>query len=779
MDIGLLKDSKQQQQLIRAFANRSAARLLGNQCILAFADATAALVLSNYHHEKASRRAIAALERLGVKTHVLIDTDIVNLLHGAGRGVCGSVPEEGVEAAFDDANELYRTAVTGGKGSRAALNGALDKYSSIVKCLRGVGSLCSGVLIATKVEDMLSNSVTLCVENARVAIEKASEMAIAAAVVLPSKRAFDLVKEARAALIGTRARLGRTRISNYGDVGVGKEALCQDEHTNKMARLLAQTVLKMSDADQVADFGSKIEVVEPMKTQPRIVGVDEEWVAKMMNYGYKGCCMLPHSMVPAVVSQPPPIEWIRKRLGFSGFYAEESKMSWWWQASLAEVYKERASPYVTISRNALRNIPHQPLKAVKGTVIMVGHVGLDCMADYMNNDGVETSFVGVETCSFNSAASRVLWRACGHFESPADLVMLMYSTTWSAEALRVFKLCASMEFKAEDLTESQRTHLKRWMNATSKPLSSARNIVRQRISNSPDETVAAGCWMMCDEKEREEVARYQLTGDMPAMNSEEHELRYASFLMADADDEIGTSVVPSVLGTVSIRQIADSTGETLMQKITAVLCKRAKALIEMHTSGVIKAIFLNADVRSIANDLSAKNPKSVVWSNLVDYSSFDRFHATASTIAKKDCVHHAYSTNWTQDVFGASPIDLMRIENVEERKKSVMRVLKAGQDIEKGLIKMMCMNRAFKSVLPANPLNTMQRAMQVPTVVEAWLDRFRSEADAVGGATVLQSGFAASLPVSAYGDHTLSFAFTYDPNINLKVKDFRDAVEGA
>ena len=213
-----------------------------------------------------------------------------------------------------------------------------------------------------------------------------------------------------------------------------------------------------------------------------------------------------------------------------------------------------------------------------------------------------------------------------------------------------------------------------------------------------------------------------------------------------------------------------------MQKTTAALCNRARALRAMRASGKIKATFINADVRAIAKDLGSRKPKTVVWSNLVDYFSFERFHAVASSIGSRSCVHQAYSMNWTHSVFGASPLDIMQIEDLSERKKVALRVLRAGHNINREISKRTGMSSSFKDVLPTNPMNIMQRSMQGPKVQEAWLDRFLSAADAVGGATLLTSGFACTLPMSDYGDYTMHFAFTYDAKLDVQVKDFADAL---
>lgn len=182
------------KQLARALANRSAARLLDKDFVMAYADATAALLVSGHSHAKASHRASEALAKLAVKRHVLVDTDLAEQLKKGERGTA-SVHRGDFEAAFNKANKSYGQALR--KGDACALADALAGYSNIVKALRGPFSLCTGALLASRADELVELGDNL---------ESAAQIAVAAAVVLPSEKTFDVVSKTRQAVLDKDTR---------------------------------------------------------------------------------------------------------------------------------------------------------------------------------------------------------------------------------------------------------------------------------------------------------------------------------------------------------------------------------------------------------------------------------------------------------------------------------------------------------------------------------------------------------------------------------------------
>lgn len=393
---------------------------------------------------------------------------------------------------------------------------------------------------------------------------------------------------------------------------------------------------------------------------------------------------LPHSVTPlfsdpdlSATSVRP--EFVHARLG----NMNEERIKWWLSAQPRDVDADFLDKSGAVSgvgglvqpRNF--QVPEYVVN-IRNGVSIINCADLSIVADAeFDADMNEVHLICANLDPNVIAAMRIAARVAAR-NNPEALLQVMYSETWSAATYDIFIEEVKRELKEDAHDEvigagksDERVVkiLSEWADRTSPiPLKEARTTRFSRIKASQPMGGydASSCWLFQHEADRDAVAAYELSGDVPAMQPGEERV---GSLVAGYDG------MPSIFGACRLDTIVEmdvSPDETIVDIATRALRLRCAALCEKVQQ--IKGIgFWSGKLIDIADKLAQLSPETIVWGN-IDELPLGEFHALARKISASHTLHVGHSARWLQATMGAALCDVARYPNNVQATKAILKL---------------------------------------------------------------------------------------------------------
>ena len=341
-------------------------------------------------------------------------------------------------------------------------------------------------------------------------------------------------------------------------------------------------------------------------------------------------------------------------------------------------------------RSLFANNPNRPEVLTSGaTHVAVGFNDLSflisSMSAYMapsESDDNILRFEGIDLNPYCVAKTLVIIEMFND-ATPAQILEVWFSSSWSVDTLSQFKVSLAKVEKqyrgGERLSAAERevfspdpqvmSYLNHWKCVDRISLLEA----RRKWTDLHKSRSYIGSLLR--KKDRLASCYYILTGDVFSE-------------MADLDYELGDHEVNCEVGNVTMwscpsgsppfdpnGSIFDSVCTSdlltahskqptmsLLSLIVRLFLERITKLKHLHERGLVKMrVFcgrVSVENEKVIKMINKWDPRSVSWSNLVDYGGYDSFHEMARSCSKNgNVVHFGYSMNWTSTVFGASISD--------------------------------------------------------------------------------------------------------------------------
>ncbi|CAB9497422.1 expressed unknown protein [Seminavis robusta] len=337
--------------------------------------------------------------------------------------------------------------------------------------------------------------------------------------------------------------------------------------------------------------------------------------------------------------------------------------------------------------------------------VAVGFVDLGLLIDSTFRSDMSTApmlFRGFDANSFVVARTMVFWEMMQSPKvEPRWVVQVWYSTVWSKRATNEF-LAAARRVVANECADEERhpatvrVLLHHWSNSKGVGL---KKIVRRR---GPLRNESSDALYFAAKDDRVEMLRYHLTGSFGLQGDAPCS---GSILMFDNPLKIVKSERHSVFETLSLKDVvcSEEWNGSFFQTAEKVKEARVRTLMEHAQAGRVKVklsvSLLDPDLTSPAiAEIRELNPKSISWSNILDYMTPSEFHKVAKACSET-AIHSGYSMNWTRDVFGAHLIDYPTTS------MEIIRDAERKSELE---VKKLCKGRGriFSVPFQHNPLNT-------------------------------------------------------------------------
>jgi hypothetical protein len=175
-----------------------------------------------------------------------------------------------------------------------------------------------------------------------------------------------------------------------------------------------------------------------------------------------------------------------------------------------------------------------------------------------------------------------------------------------------------------------------------------------------------------------------------------------------------------------------------------------------------------AAIQDVVQKVATTKPRTMSWSNIVDYLDYQEFHDVARACSiHGDTLHFGYSMNWTTEVFGTTIVDFSGPERADLRASILDRANQVVQELYRAL----GWDRFFVSPPPTNPINTTSTFALGHQYYKAWTDFFFQIARRHGPVSVGIVEYSVASPLSTTGDGTVAFTWTYDPDIHFNLQN--------
>jgi hypothetical protein len=176
-----------------------------------------------------------------------------------------------------------------------------------------------------------------------------------------------------------------------------------------------------------------------------------------------------------------------------------------------------------------------------------------------------------------------------------------------------------------------------------------------------------------------------------------------------------------------------------------------------------------ANVQDVQNEIAAEKPWTMSWSNLVDYFCYEEFHEMARKCSQHgDTIHFGYSMNWVQNVQGTFLIDYAGASHSKLRGE----LIDASYQAMKEAYQSFAWEKRIRLPLPHNPMNgvgTLLLIQHYNSWSQYFFEKARKDGKPCQVACVEWTAWETS-PLSHTGSRTISFTWTYDPDITFRAK---------
>lgn len=239
--------------------------------------------------------------------------------------------------------------------------------------------------------------------------------------------------------------------------------------------------------------------------------------------------------------------------------------------------------------------------------------------------------------------------------SPNSIFQVWYSSGWSLKTESEFlTACESFIESDEETDKDIRSIVKAWFRSPKIPLSESRRKWFQGLRS-----IEHDCYNLFEEKDRVELARYYMTGELLEPAEVGSRTMFAS--QTAPFNEYMRWEDECFLHSQELSQIKDNGKSFLSSVVDDVLNKITQSQKHINESRLLYVYIRRKEVTPInidcLNEIKSLKPWVVVWSNLCDYFEKKEFVYMANYISNSETMHSGHSMNWIQSVFGTEISD--------------------------------------------------------------------------------------------------------------------------
>ncbi|KAL3942544.1 MAG: hypothetical protein SGBAC_003290 [Bacillariaceae sp.] len=562
-----------------------------------------------------------------------------------------------------------------------------------------------------------------------------------------------------------------------------EEELLEQEKKNcmdvdSMAAMRMMMNMFTTEEQQLKMYGRKIKPLPDFCSELRDNGggfpkdVSPNWANRYLRTAFELSSNLPHvfEMYLKSPGYKPETTDILKRVGTN----MPAKIDWFCERrEIGDIFPHIAYPYNSNIRHSYSNQAYRQEVLLQGTThVAVGFVDLGILleADLQGPPKLgmngPLSFLGIETSPYAVAKTLVVWEMLLQFQNQHHLrsvMQLWYSTTWDEETEEYVKqalanLCVSDEKRNPKVDAL----LRHWRDASSMSLQNARAQWQSRSTN--DRSFIANFERRQD---RIDMAKYELTGDFGMQTNRKP--TYGNIVMFDCPK--GTAPLlrnETVFSCLNWSAIASSLSPktAVFEAAQLYIMERLLKVAGWAKRGMITLKLVCDDVQNMTDEIAATKPWTISWSNVLDYIDYPTFHKLARACSiHGDTLHFGYSMKWPTDVYGVSIIDFEQKEFVAFRKA----ILEGANKSVEMQYRMLGWAKYLRLPPPTNPINTTAFLLEMKHY-ENWADHFFEIGRHQGSCNVGHIEHSSGSPLSPTGSSTVSFTWTYDPEINFRGK---------
>ena len=561
------------------------------------------------------------------------------------------------------------------------------------------------------------------------------------------------------------------------------ETRTSDEYLNadqmSMMRMLMENF--SSDEQQIEVFGRKIEPMPDFRLEMINEGggfpkfVDHAWANNLLRQAYEEDSALPHmhQLYFEMPDYEPDQKDFMKRLRTN----DPTKLEWYFSPRKPGDIFEKCMVALhgdcmlySFSNQAYKK---QVLSQGK-THVAVGFVdlGIIMAADIDKRGDSPLQFVGIDSSPYIVAKTLLIWELIQHAavmtggseNSPymRYITQVWFSTTWSKGTDNAVReaLTSLLLSKGKKVENEVRSILEHWHKA---PIISLR-VARAKLQSLKNHrSVPIG--ILARQCDRIDASKYVLTGDFCVPDP-----ICGNIILLDCPD--GTPPPPNeetVFSALDFHDVMHIVNEkpwrTIMDAAETYALKGVAKLVRRCANNQISVELKCCAVQDAIDEIANRKPWTMSWSNVLDYVDHHEFHQLARECSRHgDTIHFGYSMNWTEDVWGTCLIDYAGKESTELRREFIETSNKAIRALYGNL----GWDSYLRFPLPENPINTVGKLLKTGYYRD-WTEHFFSYARRDG--LFCEVGTVEPeivSPLSNTGDSTVSFLWTYDPNVTLR-----------
>ena len=433
----------------------------------------------------------------------------------------------------------------------------------------------------------------------------------------------------------------------------------------------------MAEELQIKMYGRKIQPVPDFRAElinagggfP--AGVDRTWATNYLRQSFEHASSLPQNFEVVFKQrdyEPAPRDYL-KRLGTN----DPVKLKWYFGGlAPGSIFEQRsAHSYSELVRHSFSNQTYRREQLCRGTThVAVGFVDLgilfaaDLSEPPKNYEG-PLHFLGIEMSAYSIAKTHILWELLKQTPSDSPLrethlrciMQVWYSATWAHGTMNAVKAALSVLCSSErSYHPDVRAILDHWAAASSFTVEAARTKLTTATTDS-----LSSVGHLLKKHDRIAMTKYELTRDFGI--SEDPVC--GNLLMFDCPD--GTPPLgndETVFSALGFHEIMDFVRGSKRSKITIIEAAEEYAfkciakLAFWAQTGKVTLELKCARIQDVLDDIAARKPWTMSWSNVLDYFDYSDFHDMARKCSVHgDTIHFGYSMNWIVDVFGTNIID--------------------------------------------------------------------------------------------------------------------------
>lgn len=296
------------------------------------------------------------------------------------------------------------------------------------------------------------------------------------------------------------------------------------------------------------------------------------------------------------------------------------------------------------------------------------------------------------------------------------IVQAWYSTTFSSGTHEIVH-DALMQINLSDLHHDVAKIIGHWQSCDQIiPLEIARNSWTARLNH---ESSRISQFRRC--QDRKAMAKYEISGDC-CLQGEPVSSNLLMFETPRGTMPLSTTEsVFSVMNAIRLVQLMEEKSFDIMTALESELLTVTNELIAHVTEKSLDVSFVCSRVEECIELVSKLEPKTMSWSNIMDYMPLKEFHELARRCSVfHKTTHNAYTMNWISRVYGTSILDFEGQHNRERR----AFYLKQAYVQQQQMWQIFKFDRYLNFPPRENPMNVIGTLLECG-LNETWIEYFK------------------------------------------------------